>query len=141
MKILFASTLFVILLWSCASEGDQTEKTSTPASDPVEKNETIESSNENENILSTIKMGMTEAQVKEILGEPTKVEAMQSDKETVIEDWWFGDNTKIRMMNKTVNRVTKDVGKETEIFKKIIEAKKNKDEAEVQRLMEELTND
>lgn len=91
--------------------------------------------------IDSLRMGMQEAEVIAILGEPTKREAIGRDAKVKMEDWWYGENQKVRMVQGTVNHVVRDVAHQKELFRQLVEAKKNNDEAEVQRIMTELTKD
>lgn len=130
------------LLWSC-SQGNNTEtsaaattdSTTTTADSTVAPDETMQASAS----IDALEMGMKSDTVITLLGEPSKIDTLNSDPKILVEEWWYGDNQKVRMIQGQVNRVITDVAKEQELLKELVEAKKKGDEAEVKRLMEELT--
>ncbi|GIV33383.1 MAG: hypothetical protein KatS3mg031_0918 [Chitinophagales bacterium] len=130
----------VALLFSCSSGSQEaTEKNTVAVADTTGKGAGNLEDGKAKGSFENLLPGMSADEVVAMLGKPTQVDSLDSNPDTVIEDWWYGDNQKIRMINGKVNRIVKDVKREQEILKKIVEAKKKKDEAEVRRLMEELT--
>jgi len=56
------------------------------------------------------------------------------------EDWYYGDNQKVRMIRDKVNRVAYDIKAETEVIKQLLEAKKAGDIEREKELIEKLKN-
>lgn len=92
-------------------------------------------------MLDSLRLGMSEEDVIRLAGEPTNRETIGNNPKVPMEDWWFGDNQKVRMVNHQVNVVVKDVARQKELMQQLMEAKKNKNEAEAERIMKELTKD
>lgn len=136
--------LAAMLLWSC-SQGTKTETSESTVADstataadsttavPVEPQQPTAT-------IEALQMGMKADTVITLIGEPTKIDTLKSDPQITVQEWWYGDNQKVRMIQGQVNRVIKDVAKEQEVLKELVEAKKKGNEAEVKRLMEKLTN-
>jgi len=144
MKKLFFFVLIAALLWSCSSGNKNTEPATTTADSTATATKQDSTTNTTEEAkpagsLESLKMGMPADSVIILAGEPTNKETIQSDGKITVEDWWYGENRKVRLINSKVNRVVKDVAQEQELLKKLVEAKKKGDEAEVKRLMEEIT--
>ncbi|MDZ4846290.1 MAG: hypothetical protein SH857_12155 [Chitinophagales bacterium] len=139
----FACLFFIAsLLWSC-SQGTQNAETTATAADstsaqpdstavPVEETKSTAG-------IETLQMGMKADTVITLLGEPTKIDTLKSDPKISVQEWWYGDNQKVRLIQGQVNRVIRDVAGEQALLKELVDAKKKGDEAEVKRLMEKLT--
>jgi outer membrane protein assembly factor BamE (lipoprotein component of BamABCDE complex) len=136
-KIFFCLSAFAFLM-SCSSGGDKQQNENENTADTIATTETEKS--DKKGSWDDVYAGMPAEQVIEMLGHPSNVDTLNPSPESPIQDWWYSSNKKIRMMNGKVNRVVKDVGKENEIIKKIVEAKKNNDEKELKRLEEVLIN-
>jgi outer membrane protein assembly factor BamE (lipoprotein component of BamABCDE complex) len=103
---------------------------------------TIESPNASApSMLDSLRLGMSEEDVIRLVGEPTNKETIGNNPKVPMEDWWYGDNQKVRMVNHQVNVVVKDVARQKELMQQLMEAKKNKNDAEADRIMKELTKD
>ena len=137
--ILFCVAAFGSFL-SCSSGGDQQQNNNTSESTDTVATEQKTSEEKKTGTLNDVFSGMPAEKVLEVLGYPSSVDTLNASENMPIQDWWYGSNQKVRMMDGKVNRVVKDVAKEREIMKKIVEAKKNNDEKELKRLEEELVN-
>ncbi len=149
MKQLSIITVVIISLWGCSSGNQNTTESSTAAVE-TETVDTASTSEPQETpqeavepagnpLLDSLKFGMTEEDVVAVLGEPTNKETVGKDPKIFAEDWWYGENQKVRMINHTVNHVVKDVARQKELLQKLMVAKNKKDEAEARRIMDELT--
>lgn len=143
MKNFFSFFFAASLLWSC-SQGTQTEAPAASSTDSTSTAAEQAISTPTETPQSTVsidalQMGMSTDTVITLLGDPTKIDTLKSDPKITVQEWWYGDNQKVRMIQGKVNRVIADVAKEQELLKELVEAKKKGNEAEVKRLMEELT--
>lgn len=92
-------------------------------------------------MLDSLRLGMSEEDVIRLVGEPTNKETIGNNPKVPMEDWWYGDNQKVRVVNHQVNVVVKDVARQKELMQQLMVAKKNKDDAEAERIMKELTKD
>ena len=152
MKQFLAVTLISIIAWGCysgnkpSSESEAVESASGPDS-IVESTPNGNTGEESESMtapepaskLDELRMGMKEEEVIEMLGEPRSRETIGNDPKVKAEDWYYGENQKVRMINGEVNFVVKDVARQMELLHQLMEAKKNKDEAAELRIIEELT--
>ncbi|HXH18321.1 MAG TPA: hypothetical protein VNJ07_04485 [Chitinophagales bacterium] len=144
MKIFLHALLFAFLLAGCESadkSSGQPSPSSADTSQSTLKPDTtaVQSQAKPSGLFDSLRMGMTAGQVIALLGEPDKKESKVNEPKMVVEDWWYGDNQKVRMINGQVNNVVKDVARQQELLRQLSEAQKKGDEAEVKRLMEELT--
>ena len=148
MRQLFIITSILIAFWGCSSGNQETHE---PASNVVESEKASTGGTESspEQKASTdsetttgfdaLRMGMSEDETIELLGEPTKKETVGNDPKIYAEDWWYGENQKVRMINHMVNHVVKDVARQKDLLKQLMIAKKNNDEEAAKRIMDELT--
>jgi len=149
MKQLTIITAVIISLWGCSSGNQntnessaaavETETTDTSAQAESQETQTETTEPAGNPLLDSLKFGMTEEEVIALLGEPTKKETVGKDPKIYAEDWWYGENQKVRMINRTVNHVVKDVARQIELLRELMMAKNKNDEAEVKRIMDELT--
>lgn len=148
MKPFLFISIISILLWSCSSGNQNTNESisdstgiAAPDTSATETTAATDTAIQPAVIteLASLKFGMTEKEVIALLGEPTKKETVGKDPNILAEDWWYGENQKVRMINRTVNHVVKDVARQKELLQMLMLAKKKNDEAEVKRIMDELT--
>jgi len=148
MKLYFILAIISLGLLGCSSGNKDTEQSVTgieTASSDTTGSKSSLSQTQTEHAISgmldSLHIGMSGEQVIALLGEPTKKETVSTDPKVVVEDWWFGENQKVRMVRGQVNNVVKDVAYQKELLRKLAEAKKNNDQAAVDKIMEELTRD
>ncbi len=135
MKTLYIFTATLFCLSSCMTEGQNETQQA-----PVNSEATLadETPKEKKRTLSDIQIGMKDERVSVLLGKPDKVDIINPELGTRIEDWWYGKNQKVRMTGGQVTRIVKDVAKEQETLEKIRAAKERGDETEVKRMTDEL---
>lgn len=135
----------VACLWGCTStpEGHDTtlketadSTSATAARDNTSAGAAV--SAEQKASFAQLQVGMKDEKVRALLGKPSKVETINPEVGARVEDWWYGSNQKVRMTGGQVTRVVRDVAKEQETLQKINEARTKGDDAEAQRLLEEL---
>ncbi len=142
MKNFACLFLIASLLWSCSQGTQNTETTATAADSTSTQPDSVAVPTEEPQAtvsIDALQMGMKSDTVITLLGEPTKIDTLKSDPKITVQEWWYGDNQKVRMIQGQVNRVIRDVAGEQALLKELVDAKKKGDEAEVKRLMEELT--
>lgn len=143
MKNIVCLSLIAALLWSCSQGTQQTETNAAADSTATTPQDTVAATPvETEKpavTLDALQMGMKADTVITLLGEPTKIDTLNSDPKITVQEWWYGDNQKVRIIQGQVNRVILDVAAEQALLKELVEAKKKGNEAEVKRIMEELT--
>jgi len=145
MKNSISVFLLSLIVWGCNSGNNQAGHNSNTAADSLSSAATEQDSTaapqetSSASLIDSLHFGMKAEEVVALLGEPTKRETIGKDPKIPAEDWWYGENQKVRIINGEVNRVVKDVAHEQELLKQLVEAKKKNDDAEMQRIMEELT--
>lgn len=127
--------LIATVLWSSCSKPHESLEPETTAAAvdtvPVQKPRPTRS-------VHILKLGMVADSVKALLGEPSKIDTVSKRPETL--EWWYGENQKVHFIRGQVTRVIEDVAKEQAILREIVKARERGDEAELTRLMDELTS-
>jgi len=81
---------------------------------------------------------MRDEKVRAIVGKPSRAEVLSDELGARMEDWWYGNNQKVRIKGGRVIRIVDNVAKEQEILTKINEAKQRGDEAEANNLLRQI---
>ena len=144
MRSYFSVFFFLI---ACNSSSEKTEPDAgtqptkeEPAIEKQVENEVSEETKKEIGKIGKVKSGMSEEEVIEIMGEPTSVETLNAYEQTKAEDWFYGDNQKIRLIRGVVNRVSHNIEGENAIIKELIEAKQAGDAEKEKELLEKLAN-
>jgi hypothetical protein len=135
MKNIYWLPLFALLIWACSKPSIEPVPEAAPAtlpdaSIPAEKPKNVAS-------IHQLQIGMPSDSVKALLGEPSKIDTVSRKPEKM--EWWYGNDQKVEIRKGQVDRLTVDIAKEQDMLKQLMEAGKDRNDAEVNRLMEELT--
>ena len=144
MRSLLPSIILLFFLIGCGSTSENTETAGQANEEPatgqqVEK-ESPDRRKKDFGKIEKVEVGMTGEQVTEIMGEPTRVETLNAKEESKTEDWYYGDNQKVRLVRNVVNRASYDIKGETETIKELLKAKNEGDTEREKELIEKLKN-
>ena len=130
----------VLIIVGCNSSTEENSRIEINSSEQLNDEKSSESGEQTDySLIKKVKTGMTTDEVIEILGETDKIAVLNSNQDAKVEDWFYGDNHKIRFVMDKVNRVVYDLNKEQEIIDEIMKAKKAGDDERTKELIEQLS--
>ena len=144
MKYIVLGIAVIVVFASCQSESKRKsdankENTETPQVKQADTTgEAIKETSADKGKLGQIERGMTSEEVKALAGEPDRIDQLNANPGSKVEDWFYGKNQKVRFVRDVVNRVVFDLEKEAKLLKEIIKAKQAGNTEKAKSLMEEL---